>query len=298
MSPLPSDFVRRIVRLHGEAGRAWLGRLPEILAQVQHRWRLRTLSTLEPLHYSFVAFATLEDGTDAIVKAALPGTSQSNEAEALRLFSGNGAVRLLDADLSLGALLFERLVPGTTLAEVDDDNEATRAAAGMIRRLHLPAPAARSFHTVAERASDLDGLRRRFRGLTGPFPVDLVERAEARFTHLLATSGPPVLLNGDLHHHNILRAERAPWLAIDPKGVVGEAAYEAAAFLCNPIPALLDWPDLTEILLRRILLLAELTGCDSERMLAWARRIRSSPQGGTTKAISRAGKRGSGLLAF
>jgi streptomycin 6-kinase len=100
VSPLPSDFVRRIVRLHSEAGRAWLGRLPEILAQVQHRWRLRTLSTLEPLHYSFVAFATLEDGTDAIVKAALPGTSQSNEAEALRLFSGNGAVRLLDADSS------------------------------------------------------------------------------------------------------------------------------------------------------------------------------------------------------
>ncbi len=79
----------------------------------------------------------------------------------------------------------------------------------------------------------------------------------------------PVLLHGDLHHENILAAEREPWLAIDPKGLVGEPAYEVGAWLRNPMPQLLDMPQPGRILARRINQLAEELGFDRARLRDW-----------------------------
>jgi streptomycin 6-kinase len=80
---------------------------------------------------------------------------------------------------------------------------------------------------------------------------------------------PPVLLHGDLHHHSILSAERQPWLALDPKGVVGEPAYEVGAFLRNPLPWLLDQPDPRRVMARRLDQLAGDLGFDRARLLSW-----------------------------
>jgi streptomycin 6-kinase len=79
----------------------------------------------------------------------------------------------------------------------------------------------------------------------------------------------PVLLHGDLHHFNILAAERQPWLALDPKGVVGEPAYEVGALLRNPYPEFLTWPNLDRVLARRVNQLAEELGFDRERLVGW-----------------------------
>jgi streptomycin 6-kinase len=79
----------------------------------------------------------------------------------------------------------------------------------------------------------------------------------------------PVLLHGDLHHENILAAGRQPWLAIDPKGLAGEPAYEIGALLRNPIPQLYTWPDLDRITARRIDQLAEELTLDRERLIGW-----------------------------
>ena len=71
---------------------------------------------------------------------------------------------------------------------------------------------------------------------------------------------------GDLNHSNILAAERGPWLAIDPKWIVGEPEYEGAAFLRNN---LLDRPDPLRVLRRRVDQLAEEAELDTERMIGW-----------------------------
>ncbi len=80
----------------------------------------------------------------------------------------------------------------------------------------------------------------------------------------------PVLLHGDLHHDNILAAEREPWLAIDPKGIVGEPAYEVGALLRNPLPGLLARPEPGRVLARRIEQLAAELGFDRARIRGWA----------------------------
>lgn len=118
-------------------------------------------------------------------------------------------------------------------------------------------------------AAGMERLRGHFGGGAGPLPVRLVETAESLFAELLASMDEPVLLHGDLHHWNILSAEREPWLALDPKGVVGEPAYEVGALLRNPLPGLLDTPNPGRILARRVDQLAEELGFDRQRLIGW-----------------------------
>jgi streptomycin 6-kinase len=177
-------------------------------------------------------------------------------------------VRLLEASPEQGAFLLERLEPGTMLATLTDDETATSIGAAIMRRLWRPAPANHPFPSVADWARGMERLRAHFGGGTGPFPTAIVEEAESLFADLLASTTDPVLLHGDLHHYNILRAEREPWLAIDPKGIVGDRGYEVGMFLLNPFD-FREQPNPQQIMERRVYLLAEELGIERERVRGW-----------------------------
>jgi streptomycin 6-kinase len=137
-----------------------------------------------------------------------------------------------------------------------------------LRRTTLPRP--HIFPTAADWGLGFDRCRAHFGGGPGPFPSKLFEEAESLYAELLNTSSPPTLLHGDLHHGNILAATRAPWLAIDPQGVVAEPAYEVGALLRNPLPQLLSLPDPVRTTERRIAQLSEELGLDRARVRGWA----------------------------
>jgi streptomycin 6-kinase len=263
------DFARTIVELYGTQGLDWLRRLPATLAACEQRWSLTVMPPFADLSYNYVAPAIRADGAEVVLKVGVPNPELTTEIEALRHYNGRGSVRLLDADPEEGILLLERLQPGTPLSSLADDEAATSIAAGVMRQLWRPVPADHPFPTVAKWAAGLQRLRDRFGGGTGPFPTYLVEAAESLFAELIASMDGPVLLHGDLHHDNILAAERQPWLALDPKGVVGEPAYEVGALLRNPMPQLLAEPQPARVLARRADQLAEELGFDRERILGW-----------------------------
>ncbi len=186
----------------------------------------------------------LADGTPAVLKLT---ETAAQEAAALRAFDGRGSVRLLAYDS--GALLLERAEPGHDLSQlaVADDRKATSIAATVARRLAREAP--EGFPSVASWESDLAGD----------------EHASAVFRQLVGSMPQTFLLHGDLHHFNILAAGDG-WLAIDPKGIVGERACEIGPLLLNPVGVL----DLAAILNRRIDQLSEELELDRERARAWA----------------------------
>jgi streptomycin 6-kinase len=271
MHTVPERLARTFVDLFGDAGRAWLEHLPDLVTECERRWSLSVGPPLENLSYNYIAPAMRADGTEVVLKLGYPHPELTSEIEALSIYDGRGSVRLLDADLDRGALLLERLRPGTLLlhTSVIDDDEATRIAARVMRRLWRPVSAGHPFRTVARWAEGLTKMRAHFGGTTGPLPERLVERAEALFAELLGSMEEPVLLHGDLHHENILRAEREPWLAIDPKGIVGEPAYEVGALLRNMADQLLERPQPWRVVARRVDILAEELGFDRARMLEW-----------------------------
>lgn len=269
MPALPPTFTRTIHELYGERGERWLANLPGLLAACARRWSLAIAPPFPNLTYNYVAPAARADGVEVVLKVGPPNPELLTEIAALRGYDGRGSVRLLDADPEWGALLLERLRPGVPLTTVAGDEAATLIAAQVMRQLWRPAPPDHAFPTVARWAAGLQRLRQTFAGGVGPFPAGLVATAENLFAELLPSMAEPVLLHGDLHHDNILQAQRQPWLALDPKGVVGEPAYELGALLRNPQPQLLAYPEPARILARRVDLLAEFFGLARERIIGW-----------------------------
>jgi streptomycin 6-kinase len=235
------------------------------IAACEERWNL-IVGTPFPFSYGFVAPARAAAGLDVVLKITNPNAETANEIAALRHYAGRAAVRLLDADDAKGHFLLERVMPGTRLSSIENDTEATLIAARLMRELFAPLPAAHQFPTAATWTEGLKRLRCHFGSGTGPFPQHLVETAESLFNELLASGEPPVLVHGDLHHENILAAGARGWLAVDPKGVAAEPAYEVGALLRNPTPRL--WSNVA-VQRRRIEILSDELGIDRMRLVKW-----------------------------
>ncbi|MEI7026470.1 aminoglycoside phosphotransferase family protein [Paenibacillus sp. y28] len=262
---LPNSFIQTVTGVHGPKGRQWLQTLDGLIRYCELKWDCTVQEPYE-LSYHFVVPAAGRDGTETVLKLGVPSNEQQTEIAALRLYNGSGAVRLLDAEPERGILALERLLPGQTLKSVTDDEEAAMIAASVMKRLRVTAPAAAGFPTTAAWAEGLAQIRGRFNGGTGPMPEKMVEAAEQLYRQLVAGARPVQLLHGDLHHGNILYDGSRGWLAIDPKGVIGEAEYQVIPFLMNHLPD----EGRTAIMERRIAIFVEQLQLDRGRVLAWA----------------------------
>ncbi|MFO7584085.1 MAG: aminoglycoside phosphotransferase family protein [Anaerolineales bacterium] len=267
---LTDTFIRNIRFTFGEAGEGWLEKLPGLLNNAARRW---DLSLGEPflLSYNYVCAATRADGTEAVLKIGVSNREILSEMAALRLFDGHGACRLLESDEENYTFLLERLRPGEMLVGLQDDEVRTRIACQVMTRLWRPAPPELPFIPLREWFAELDKLRPRYGGGTGPFPAWLVERVESLLPDLLHESNPSMLIHGDFHHFNVLSAARSEcgWLVIDPKGVVGPVGYEVGPLLINPWDDLLKADNPLRMTERRLAILSEHIGLPAAHLRDW-----------------------------
>jgi streptomycin 6-kinase len=209
-----------------EAGREWLQRLPRLVEECQEKWSLLLGDPFAYAYASLAVPATLPDGGEAVLKICLPHRESEYEAEALAQWNGRGAVRLLAHDSERRALLLERCRPGSHLRELAPD-AALDVIVGLLPRLWVPA--GEPFRRLADEAEWWASyLPEKWEGAGEPFEQELLEAALEAVSKLVPTQGEAVLVNQDLHADNILRAEREPWLAIDPKPLLGEREFGLA----------------------------------------------------------------------
>jgi streptomycin 6-kinase len=135
---IPDDFARAVVAFRGAKGAAWLLGLNASVEECAARWSLEVGLPFLPLSYNYVATATRADGARLVLKVCFPDAEAATEREALRLFDGRGSVRLLDSDEERGALLLERLEPGTTLAEMSETDDEASGGPRTTRTTSLP----------------------------------------------------------------------------------------------------------------------------------------------------------------
>jgi streptomycin 6-kinase len=205
---------------------------------------------------------TTGEGEQAVLKVQKPHRESEHEAAALELWGGDGAIRLLDAEPAEHALLLERCVPGTTLSAAGAE-AALDVFVELLPRLWKPAGA--PFGTLAaEAAWWADSLEETWERFDRPFERRLLDAALEALQELPPTQGEQVLLHQDLHGDNVLAAEREPWLAIDPKPLVGEREFGIA-----PIVRSSELGHSRRDVLERFDRLTSELGLDRERARGW-----------------------------
>jgi streptomycin 6-kinase len=240
----------------------WLERVPTLLDECAAEWGLRLGEPYEAGAAGYAVRAGLPDGTEAVLKLIYPHREAEQEAEALRVWNGDGAIRLLAHDADHWAMLIERCEPGTPLA-VLPPNEVLSVLIRLLPRLWVRAGA--PFYTLAEEVEWwLSYLPEEWERTGQPFDRSLLEAAMDALAAQAASQGEPVLLHQDLHGDNVLAAQREPWLTIDPKPLVGEREFAVA-------PIVRDFElghTKGEVLARLERLTSEL-GLDKERARWW-----------------------------
>jgi streptomycin 6-kinase len=259
-------FCARVLAVHGPGARTWLDELASIVDRWRRHWSLGPPRPY-PHRYHWVAAVDRDDGAPCVLKLAPPGAREPViEARWLTRVGGRGAVGLLDCVPGEGALLLERIEPGSPLAALvpDQDERACEVLAAVAAAIRRPADSADKLPTLADRVAEL-GRYQRTRP-HDPLPAGMVAAAERTATDLLRTAPADVLLHADLHHDNVLWDRERGWLAIDPHGLVGDPAYEFAPLLYNPLPPV---PAVADLALRRCVHLAAASGIALERIRGW-----------------------------
>ncbi|WP_232677023.1 aminoglycoside phosphotransferase family protein [Nocardioides sp. R-C-SC26] len=241
----------------------WVAGLPRLARDVMAQWELVEDGEQRHGHVANVVMVRTADGDPAVLKLGLPHAEATHEHLALQHWHGRGAVRLVRADPGRGALLLERLQT-RDLSEAWDV-EACEIVGGLYGRLHVPAPPQLSDLTtsVAGWTDDLASLPR-----DAPVPRRFVEQAVSLGRSFLADEASTgTMIHGDLHYENVLAADRAAWLAIDPKPVSGDPHYEIAPLLWNRWDELAG--DVRGGVRRRFHAVLDAAGLEEERARDW-----------------------------
>ncbi len=264
---VPDRLARNVTAVRPEEADRWLAALPALVTAELARLRLTLDRVLDPGgSLALVAYVHRDDDlAPAVLKVSLRTPGTAHEAEALTAWAGRGAVLLLGTaapDPGTTVLLLERLhgeIPLRSLAEPKAMLEAT----SLLHRLWTPVPPG---HTLP--------------GLPAPSPAataadlpaeaePLLAEAEEAAAALTASATEEFLLHGDFHHGNVLAADRAPWLAIDPRPLVGERAYDLARLTLDRADTLVGSPGLPAAVRRRLHQLAEALEVDRDRLRGW-----------------------------
>ncbi|MGW3949654.1 aminoglycoside phosphotransferase family protein [Streptomyces sp. NPDC004752] len=257
---VPGELAASQEKFNGEAGRAFVADLPGRAAEFLRRWELRIDG---PGMYGVCALVlpvVRADNTSAALKLQPLDEESAGEPLALRAWDGDGAVRLLEHDGPTCTLLLERLDEGRMLSDVPDARAAVRIIGALLARLAArPAPPGiRRLGDVARLM--LEQVPWALERIPDPADGRLVADCAAAVREVLAEPGDR-LLHWDLHFENVLAAQRADWLAIDPRPLAGDPGFELLPAIDNRYdPAETRW---------RFDALTDALGLDRERARAW-----------------------------
>ncbi len=234
------------------------------LTAYSRQWDVAVEKTFET-ESSVLAFGE-RDSSRVVLKIIKHSGDEWHSGNILRAFDGEGMVRVYESEA--GAILLERLDPGNELVKLvrdGNDESATEILAHVVNQL--------ANHNAPEGCATVydwaGGFDRYLNTADKQLPASLVHKAHDVYRRLALSSSRPMLLHGDLHHYNVLFDAKRGWVAIDPKGVVGELEYEVGAILRNPC----EQPDFftsRDVIERRLRILTDLLQLDYQRSLEWS----------------------------
>ncbi|WP_328322939.1 aminoglycoside phosphotransferase family protein [Kribbella sp. NBC_00382] len=267
MIVVPAEFTRTTVAREGEACTPWLDALPSLVAELLERWNCEPDGAVMFGGVGIIVPVLRRGAGPAVLKVSFPHPGNLYEPDAFATWQGRGAVELYERDDEHFAMLLERAHP-VTLASLTDEDEIAEVAGRLSQRLAVPAPAVLP-RLQAQADSWEEELERDARELDHGLPVAALDAARSTIQEL-ARKQPNLVIHGDFHGKNILRSDREPWLAVDPKGYAGDPAYDAGTLLKTRALTILTIPDAGRRLHRTLDIFSEAAHLDRTRVGRWA----------------------------
>lgn len=259
------ELIVNITNIYGAGGERWINQLPDSLAALTEYWNLSDVIPVPNMTFNYVAKALLHQQKPVVLKMGYDKKSLENEKRALLDLNRQGSIDLIDYNRQYNALLLQQAIPGMTLKSIYpiQMDYAMDCYVKTMFRLHHPHLPQRIKHPhISEWLSELDKPE------ASRIPIALLSRAIHLKNKLLSSLKTPILLHGDLHHDNILKHGN-DWLAIDPKGVIGDREFEIAAFDFMYVSELANIKDIKSIMEKRIEVLAQKSNLDAQRIKDW-----------------------------
>jgi len=256
-------FEKNIIQLHQEKGRQWLARLQHTIDCLTDKWTLSDVQPVDNMTWHYVAFAKQNGQTPVVIKIGCDKAVSADEYRALKYFNGHGAIDVLDYDQKYSALLLEQAVPGNLLIDERHNIESTISIyANTINTLLQQKNVSDKFVHVSH------WCRAIYRITDTRVDKKYVDLAQQIRLFLLSSLKDEFVCHGDLHSENVIH-HQDQWIVIDPKGIVGEVAFEAAAFDLLSDDELKNADNAPDLIFSRIKLLAEKLNIDQVRLLYW-----------------------------
>lgn len=266
MITVPKALSESTISREGETGRVWIESLPDLIDTYLRRWDCAPDGPVTHGGVAVIVPVALRqaqgadgDGTRAIIKISPPHPGNVGESAALDVWQGNGAVRMLQRDDAKFAMLLER-VESETLHSLPDAEDALVVAGLLARRLAVPAPPGIT-HLRDTTPKWEEQTRQQARDLDHGMPARVIDAAIDTIREV-GTDQTTTMAHGDLHFGNVLRSDRQPWLAIDPKGYAGTMAFDSATIIRSRPDELLAAPDLKQAILRRLTIFCDAAEVD------------------------------------
>lgn len=259
-----NTLEKNIINLYGETGKQWLNSLPSLIEKLSKQWQLIEIQPVKNMNYNFVALAKQKGNIPVVLKISCDNILIENEYNALTHFCGNGAIRVIAINSEDNALLLEQAIPGFLLKEHHPLNieDTIKIYADVARMLSTRKLTNGNYTHASQWCEVIDKIH------DSRIAKQFVDKAIQLKSELLNSAQHEYLCHGDLHLENIIQFG-TNWLAIDPKGIFGEMAFEAAAFDLLSDDEMKDVSTISSKLIHRITLLSKALEIDYDRLLAW-----------------------------
>ncbi|MFM9456869.1 aminoglycoside phosphotransferase family protein [Streptomyces europaeiscabiei] len=258
---VPEELAATLEMFFDEKGVTFAAALPDLATTFLNRWGLRLDGpAMHGMCALVLPVVRTADDTPAVLKLQILDAESEGEPVALRVWDGDGAVRLLAHDGETGTMLLERLDPARMLSHEPDTRKAVLVIARLLAHL-TTAPAPPAMRRLSDIATDmLDRTPPVLARIPDTSERRLIADCAAALREVVSEPGDR-LLHWDLHFDNVLGADRAPWLAIDPKPLAGDPAFELWPALNNRFdPNEVPW---------RFDAMTDVLALDRDRARAW-----------------------------
>ena len=261
-----NSLSQNMKNIHGESGDAWVANLPIYIDALCKKWDLSCVTPVDNMTFNYVAKAISNMNQAVVLKIGYDKKSVVDEMRALRYFNGDGSIELVDYDDKYNALLLQQAVPGLTLKSLNQTHVDTvlDCYVEVMQALHSkPLASNHGYPHISDWLMVLDNAA------PENFPPLVLNKAIEIKNRLLKTSDTKLFLHGDLHLDNILQ-NGSQWIAIDPKGVVGDPAFEVFAFDFIQSAELANKSNIGALLASRSELIAGKSNLSAQRIKEWA----------------------------